>query len=839
MLTCALHDVGKVTPAFQIKDDALWQEVRAAGFDGRPGGIDVKQRQHWRAGARFALGWLRERGAIGLDWIAPVIEGHHGRHEPFQSWDFEQPNADGSGRWVEARKQIADYLAGQFGVDLNVLAGVRPTVATQLSLAGYVVMADWIASSHYFPGLATRTMSVVDARSRAKTAWRQLGFVGGWTPHKLDVVNPLRRFDLPGARPLQKLGIEVAQSMNTPGLVIVEAPMGEGKTEAGLAMAEILAARFGCHGVLFAMPTQGTTDAMYARVVTWAAKVDREVPVSLLHGKAMMNEAWRKRLDQQSQPDDTDDEFGMASVYGEESSRATVVDPVPPQWVLGRHRGLLSHVAVATVDQVLYAATRTKFVSLRHAGLAGKVVIIDEVHSYDVYMSIFLEDLLKWCAEASVPVVLMSATLAPYLRKRLVTAFRRGLSVAASHQEADADGYPMVTTVTSSGQTTHVSHPYRADLSVQVELIEADPDDLVAVADRIDRESSAGGCVLAVLDTVGRSQTLYGLLGERGVPAHLLHGRLTTSARADRTQQAIDLLGSRRTRDTGRPERMVVVATQIAEQSFDVDADLLVTDIAPMDLLLQRIGRLHRHQRPVTDRPESMRAPRTLVLGMRHAVGVPGFDGGPEAVYGRYSLLRSAALIGAGATWQVPSQVPALVSAAYADDAGVPHGWEAVWAASHREEQSMALARAARAKTFRLTAQGGLRRHDLAGLHDKSAAGSDDEARTVRDGDPTTEVALIVQSQNGYRALNGTPLGPNGEGCSQLRVARMVWGDSVRLREEEWTKQLVPLPGWAEVPMVAQLPALVLDDSLTCRLDGVTVSYDRELGLLINRETGR
>jgi len=233
-----------------------------------------------------------------------------------------------------------------------------------------------------------------------------------------------------------------------------------------------------------------------------------------------------------------------------------------------------------------------------------------------------------------------------------------------------------------------------------------------------------------------------------------------------------------------------------------------------------------------------MRTPRALVFGVQRLPGPPTFARGPEVVYGRHSLLKSAALIGSGGTWQIPSQVPALVAAAYDDDASAPEGWEAVLAESRRDEQARESVRAARAKTFRLTAQGGPRRHDLAGLHDKSAAGSEDEARTVRDGDPTTEVALVVQTGDGYRTLDGTPLGPNGERCSQLRVARLVWGDTVRLREEEWTRQLVPLSGWAGVPMVARLPALELDDSLTRRLPGATVTYDRDLGLLIVRHGG-
>ena len=116
VLACVLHDIGKATPAFQIKDAALWQQVMDAGFEGHPVGSELNQRQHWRAGAWFAVGWLRQR-AVGLEWLAPVIEGHHGRHEPHQSWASDHPNADGVGRWLEARLQIVDYVTQQFSID--------------------------------------------------------------------------------------------------------------------------------------------------------------------------------------------------------------------------------------------------------------------------------------------------------------------------------------------------------------------------------------------------------------------------------------------------------------------------------------------------------------------------------------------------------------------------------------------------------------------------------------------------------------------------------------------------------------------------------------------------
>lgn len=838
VLACVLHDIGKATPAFQTKDPELWAGVLAAGLEGQPSPTDRTQRQHWRAGAWFLRGWLKDSGADCLGWIAAVIEGHHGRHESNQSWSRSWPTGDGDETWQTMRIRIAEHVLAEFGISLDGLVGVTPTLATQLGFAGHVVMADWVASSDHFPGLSARPVGADQARARALQAWRKLGFAAGWSPAALQVEQPLARFSLPTPRPLQQLGIEVARSVKSPGLLLVEAPMGEGKTEAGLAMAEVLAAKFGCSGVVFAMPTQGTTDTMYARVSGWAASVDPAVPVSLLHGKAMMNEAWRELLDNQRGSGGETDEFGMASVYGEESEHSVVREAVPPQWVLGRHRGLLSHVAVATVDQVLYAATRTKFVSLRHAGLAGKVLIIDEVHSYDVYTSTFLEDLLKWCAEAQIPVILMSATLAPSLRERLLKAFSRGLP---GHQAEvhPMEGYPRITTVTNAGQETRPSSPYRADMAVQVEVMDGPPEDLERAADRIDMESGSGGCVLVILNTVGRAQTLYRLLTSSGVPSRLLHGRLTTATRADRTGELVDLLGGFRTRQTGRPERLVVVATQIAEQSFDVDADLLVTDIAPMDLLLQRVGRLHRHQRPATDRPQGMQEPRVLVLGVGLADGVvPALASGPVAVYGSYPLLRSAGLIKPGMAWLVPSQVPSLVARAYDPAAPVPDGWEVAMEASWAKESEEAAIRAARAATFQLSNPGGLRRNDLAGLHEQPAAGSEDEARTVRDGEPTTEVALVVRTAAGYESLDGTPLGPNGERCSRLELARKVWGDTVRVRDEPWTRELRPLPGWLGVPEVSRLPALLLDDDRSVRVPGAEICYHHDLGLQVTKRKG-
>jgi len=714
----------------------------------------------------------------------------------------------------------------------------------QIALAGFVTMADWIASSSAFAGTGTGAGTVVtmdQARQRARRAWEKLGLGPGWDPTILRDDDALfaDRFGI-DPRPLQLLVMKSARALTEPGLIVVEAPMGEGKTEAALAAVEILAYSFGCNGFVFAMPTQGTTDAMYARCTRWAARVAPGLPVSLVHGKAMLNENWRSQLEDEAIHDvdlDDDDPYGLGS-----EGRA---QPRFAEWLLGRHRALLSAGVVCTVDQILYAGSRTKYVSLRHAGLAGKVVIVDEVHSYDVYMGQFLHALLTWCGSAGVPVVLMSATLPPRLRAGLLEAYQRGHDATDPDGAtpyavvpAAADGYPLVTTVDTAAREVRVASATqrRPDLPIMVEVLSEDSIASVdAIADRAERGLVDGGCALVILNTVARAQRTYAALTVRGVEAQLLHGRLTTGDRADRTGELVSMLGNETTRHTGRPRRLVVVATQIAEQSFDVDADLLITDLAPMDLLLQRIGRLHRHDRPVEDRPSSLAQPRVVVTGVTFRT-----DGPPELcrsfpyVYARLSLLRTAAhLDGGPVTWGIPSQVPNLVEAAYAVDATIPSTWRGALDDARKELAANENRRAALAGTFTLDLPD--YEETLAALHYLDAVNSGDEAHVVRDGEPAREVALVRWTPGGgYTTVGGRPLGPAGERCSETKYAREVLRDTVRVRDSDRLEGAAPLAAWASFPLLKRLDALVLDETGRCETDP-RVTYDKILGLVIDR----
>ncbi|MCI2422155.1 CRISPR-associated helicase Cas3' [Saccharopolyspora sp. K220] len=885
---CGVHDCGKATPAHQrlwpegaraVRDAGLpWHEVTAAKYRWR----------HDRAGGFLLRSVLAEAGwrPEQVDWVWPLVAGHHGLF-PAEGQLAEPQRAQrqlrGTDQWPQAQREVIRWFTQALGfADLRAVEPVSaPSRAAQLHLSGLVVMADWIASDEeHFVGVDDLgKVSMEAARGRAGRAWAELGLRGGWGT----LADPQRdvfeaRFGRP-PRASQVMVMDAAREMDEPGLLVVEAPMGEGKTNAALVAAEVLAARFGADGVFVGMPTQATSDPMFSQVRAWADGIDAGLAsrVALLHGKRMFNKEWTSLLGADGVLDRRFggvDEYGMCGGDDDDGLVAVSQAPVdtvserhaPAQWFLGSKRGLLCPFVVGTIDQLLFAATRTKHVMLRMAGLAGKVVILDEVHAADVYMSQFLCEGLRWLGQARVPVVLLSATLPPAQRREFIDAYLLG---AASKEEAEFPtppepaGYPRVTAawMAADGTTprfaTGESAAWRPDVRVRVEVVAEpmpgarssdeqrraaqDAGDR-AVAELLERRLVDGGCALVIRNTVARAQSTFEQLRSRfGKDVRLLHGRLTVQERADRTENCLTLLGPPpsvgEVTPPPRPSRLILVATQLAEQSFDVDADLLVTDLAPIDLLLQRIGRLHRHVG--TRRPSLVESPCVVVTGFDDTGDQPPrLLYASEKIYGRCVLLRTAAEVARAreAGWRIPSVVPELVDRVYSSQAAVPAGWaeaEAKARAGWEQEQT---ARAAAAAPFLLTRRGEHEVPTLAGLHADGASGGDSESlmeAVVRDGDRGVEVILVVADGDRYRTLAGRALGPNGEVPEAL--VDEVLGATVRLPVKlspAAVRECRVLPGWHGHPWLRYSLALELDRQRTTRLGDAVVRYDTELGLV-------
>ncbi len=439
-----VHDIGKATPAFAVQMPGLAGRMRQHGL-AMPSVIPYADRklvphalagqilvEDWLCGVH---GWTSERAQP----FAVVLGGHHGVPPTYDQLVVarDHPSLLGLGAgqavWRTVQRDLLDRAAARLDVAgrLKDWQSVELPQAVQVLLTAVVIVADWIASNdELFP----YDVSVVNAPSRFDDAWCLLDLPRPWqaVPSAALVASTgadlfRERFDLPNGnrpRPVQVRAVELARAMPNPGLLIVEAPMGEGKTEAALACAEVLAARSGAGGCFVALPTRATSDAMFQRVLAWLRKVpdvqvDRgAVAVTLAHGKARLNEDFQSLVRR-----------GWSSAIAADAGLdAGRLDLAAHQWLSGRKKSLLSSFAVGTIDQLLFGALKSRHLALRHLGLAGKVVIIDEAHAYDVYMSQYLDRALEWLGAYEVPTIVLSATLPAMRRRDMVVAYDRGHS---------------------------------------------------------------------------------------------------------------------------------------------------------------------------------------------------------------------------------------------------------------------------------------------------------------------------------------------------------------------------------------------------------------------------
>ncbi len=627
--------------------------------------------------------------------------------------------------------------------------------------------------------------------------------------------------------------------------MIVEAPTGEGKTEAALVAAELLAGQVGADGVFVGMPTQATSDPMFSRVLSWLESVDPEAPVGLLHGKRQLNPDWQ-RLHESVEVSGVD-EFDCPDPYSTGSDHGCSGSRAPSEWFLGRRRGLLMPNVVGTIDQLLMAATRTRYVGFRHLGLSGKVAVLDEVHACDPYMSQFLQEALRWLAQAGVPVILLTATLPPVMRQELLKAYVQGL-----RNERDIDvvvepghGYPRITYLGAADPlVASVRCCPTVQPSRQVALSVLDEGEgWTGLLTLLDSKVKSGGTVLVVCNSVGRAQDCYKALKARwGSDAVLLHGRFTAAQRSAATRRLLDELGPPEAGHE-RPHRRIVVATQVAEQSFDIDADLLVTDIAPMDLLIQRAGRLHRHQRPIEARGPAVRSPEMVVLGIcERSAAAPQFDAASTSIYGRWHLLSAAVDVLLSSCWSLPDQAPDLVEHAY-----TRQDWPAEWLEDARTAEADLAERETdrrfKAGNLLLAGEDALSSLDLSGLHERATDDKFVEA-TVRDGEPSAEVVLVRRSESGYLTLDGARMGVMGEVVrTDPAILQQVIGATVRLPSDERLasaveSELRPLPGWTDDPWLGHSLPLVVGDH-PVEVAGWRIQYDDELGLISQRVRSR
>jgi hypothetical protein len=488
--------------------------------------------------------------------------------------------------------------------------------------------------------------------------------------------------------------------------------------------------------------------------------------------------------------------------------------------------------------------------------LAGKVVIVDEVHAYDVFMSRYLDRVLHWLGAYGTPVVLLSATLPPARRADLINAYTSGQAGARGRRAQPAgpgptSGYPVVSATGMPPRSVLASRPSR---DVMLERLDDDLDVLVA---KLRTELADGGCAVVVRNTVRRvqatAQRLRVEFGEEHVTA--THSRFLACDRARLDAELLRLFGAP-TSGVERPAMHIVVASQVVEQSLDVDFDLMVTDLAPLDLVLQRIGRLHRHDRHDRPRPPRLRCARCVLVGVEDWAAAPvcAVAGSRGYVYDDDALLRSAALLHDRDTITLPDQIPSLVQDAYGDAPLGPASWREAMDRARAARQQRDEQRRERAATFLITEVG----KPTARLDGWVLAGVGDPDETprgggqVRDGAENLEVLVVQRDRDGGLL---TPDWIGGGAGVQIPLDDEIPGDLARtiavcaLRLPLAMSQMNPAgdgvikalernryPSFDRSPLLSGQLVLVLDGGRAAEVRhgaaAFRVIYDLQLGLL-------
>lgn len=806
---CGLHDLGKATPGFQAKWAPGQQRAAAGGFDFPRGAPD----RHDAATAYLLPRVLRARG---LDQTSAVkltraVAAHHGFEVPPTA--IQQVALFQAGFvWGDAANRLAvtvlDTLVA--GSPVPRLGGEQGAQAAALMLlAGLCAASDWIGSSdgHFPHGRPWESAASHYAHSRriARSVLQLLGLAEQARPGQ-DTVEAWLSAALPpgaAARPLQQAVADLlAGAEAAPAMLVIEAPMGEGKTEAAFIADAWSRAAHAARGAYFAMPTQATSNALFTRAAAYLARLfpEQRVELQLAHGSATL-EAMRLRL--------RDVGFGS----GDASVGAT-------SWFVGTKRTLLAANAVGTVDQALVAILHAKHHFVRLFGLANRVVVLDEVHAYDAYTGGLIEALVRWLKACGCTVVVMSATLPAERRAALVAAFDGATAGCPD------PGYPRVCLVQSGRSPAAVRLLPARHQRVQVRCVSAEPADIAALAAE---SAGQGAAVLVVANTVRRAQAVFQALADKpGIEPSLFHARFPMEERLAIERDVVGRFGP----GDGRRARSVVVATQVAEQSLDVDFDLLISDLAPIDLLLQRIGRMHRHQRP---RPACAAQPVVHVAGLSEVGDVD--ERAFKPVYHPLPVLRTAAALAACTELQLPDDIDRLVQHVYGDapPSRTDPAFIARHAAAAAEWQADNEKRGLQARQAGLPAPADWPPGQPPAAMDDALAAEGLARFGTRIGEPSLSVIPIHLVDGRWHARPVAPgfdAGvPIGDALAEQLAQRYLRLSHPRLVSTLAAKP-VP-PGWDRHPALAGHRPLCLDSAGCAHVAGLRVRLDPLFGLVI------
>ncbi|MCL2807364.1 MAG: CRISPR-associated helicase Cas3' [Coriobacteriia bacterium] len=855
-LLATQHDIGKAIPAFQAAFNSQFRGRNGSMLAGFVESAGLRIPSKLRSYSDVHHSWASHCILARHGWSdshAIITGAHHGMppsltklDEVASTWTGNTGFTDSA--WTAVQDELALWAESLLPVDtLLVLKKARLSRRAQVLLTALLIMADWIASDEKLFPLIEIGHQAEPSTMRALRAWENLDlstYERIELEHVVDNYNDIydKRFSIEMPRPVQTAIPEILAGIENPGIMIIEAPMGEGKTEAALVAAEILAEKSGRKGIFFALPTQATSDGVFPRILNWTQKLKGHKTINLVHGKAQFNKEFKG--------------IGLASTNFDENFDEIADTVYVSEWAYGRKRALLNDFVVGTIDQVLMAGLKQRHLMLRHLGLANKVVIIDECHAYDAYMSQYLYKALNWLGSYQVPVVVLSATLPIDSRQALVDAYLNQETIPFEDPLLDTNkdastaptwalttAYPLITYTADKQVESATPTASGRNLTVKIkQLSEQD------IRSSISELLAEGGCIGIIVNTVSRAQSLACELAEHfgEETVLLLHSRFIAPDRIRKEMRLRELLGPE---GTSRPEILIVVGTQVLEQSLDIDFDVMITDICPMDLLIQRIGRLHRHARRM--RPPLLKEAKCYVASIE---GNGEFFKGSELIYGKYMLMNTQALLPESIV--LPDDIPQLVQSAYnKDGVGVASDIQSQYDDAKLKYKEKNDEDAKKAQEYQIGDPADGEHSSTATIanwlntdnSEKDPSGKRAEA-TMRDGTDSVHILLIQELQDGVFYF--LPWGDEYAACeipdnlcSNNKMAQAVAKSSVTLPVSmSWQidgvikalgkDNLERLPNnWQKSPWLKGELFLILNKDLEAELCGFKVHYDERLGL--------
>jgi len=611
----ALHDIGKCARGFQGKVLDLWP----AFYGDKP-----KQELSVRHDAA-GLYLLTKDEALHtlIEDLLPDLEsenrrrllqsvcGHHGQpieiQFPSHYPDIKNPKADIGTVATDAASEIAQALKTLFDPKP---CSIDESAVPLLSywLAGLTILADWLGSNPlWFPFLPPPQEGEFQSIIRhywenracpgAEHALRESGLIPAQVSHLASLHDLFDIAFLP--TPLQNH----VQSMDLgegPLLVLIEDMTGAGKTEAAILLAQRFIQAGKARGLHIALPTMATANAMFNRLARTYRRMfagDHDPSIVLTHG--------RRDLFWQFTFLTISDTHSKAIARDNEDPSAIEAGVFCADWIARSNKqAFLAQIGAGTVDQALLGVLPVRHQSLRLFGLADKVLIIDEAHAYDAYMGEEISRLITFHAALGGSAIILSATLTKEKRETLASSFRSGLSGEKCSVKFEQSAYPLVTTVSRENEREEPL-ALRPELARTVKVIRIDT--LDATHEHALAAARRGAAVAVIRNTVDEAIASFESLKQAfSGDVLLFHARFAMADRQEREREVLERFG----KGEKRGRNAILIATQVIEQSLDLDFDLVISDLAPVDLLIQRAGRLWRHERG----PRPIEGPVVAVL---------------------------------------------------------------------------------------------------------------------------------------------------------------------------------------------------------------------------------